>query len=265
MRIITVLMSIFLLWACKEVPKMALANTNDFRLTMPQISASNLLFHQKTNVSIRNSLDGATIKYTIDGSPVTKESVSYAKPIVLNESATIAAQTFHPDYQESSITMLQVRKVKEDIGSADISLVPKPHEKYKASGAKSLTDLKKGTLQFTDGQWLGFQTKSVVINLNFSEARKVSKVILSSLLNHGSWIFLPEEIEIISENKQVGKLQLNTPTESEVSAMHYIEILIAPKNYHDLEIKISPLNKIPNWHPGQGTGAWFFIDEILIE
>lgn len=265
MRIKLSLLSIVLVFACTEKKAPEFASTTLFALSAPQIHTSKILFQDTTEIRVDFSFQDAIIKYTLDGTEVTEQSPNYSKPFILSESAMLKAKSYHPDYQESPTNSIQVTRIKENINAAKIAITPEPDAKYQGQGAKSLIDLKKGTLQFSNDAWLGFQEPRVTAHLNFSKAKKVSKIVLSSLANHNSWIFLPNEITILSDEKMVGQLTLEVPAESRAAALHYIEIPIDPNNYTNLKIVVSPLKNIPEWHPGKDTPAWFFMDEILIE
>lgn len=265
MKIVFSLLSILVLIGCKQQVKPKFASTRLFHLNTPQINASKTLFQNTTEITMQFSMPGATIKYSVDGTEVTKQSLNYNKPIFLKKSTIIKAKSYHPDYQESPTNKIQITRIKENISDSKISISPKPNTKYKGKGAKILIDLKKGTLQFSSAAWLGFQEPKVTTDITFSEPKKVSKIRLSTLLNHGSWIFLPSAVTVISNNKIVGELDLKKPSKNELPALHYIEIPVDSKKYTDLKIIVTPLHSIPNWHMGKNTPAWFFMDEILIE
>lgn len=265
MRIKLSLLSIVLVFACTEKKAPEFASTTLFALSVPQIHASKILFQDSTEIRVDFSFQDAIIKYTLDGTEVTEQSPNYSKPIVLSESTTLKVKSYHRDYQESLTNSIQVRRIKESINSAKISVAPNPHKKYQGHGAESLIDLNKGTLQFSSNAWLGFQEPRVTASLNFSQAKKVSKIVVSSLANYNSWIFLPSKITVLSNEKTVGEFVLKTPSEYEPASLRYIEIPLEPNTYSSLKIVVSTLKNIPKWHPGKDTPAWFFMDEILIE
>jgi hypothetical protein len=38
-----------------------------------------------------------------------------------------------------------------------------------------------------------------------------------------------------------------------------------PSNTFDqIRIKLSPIAKLPAWHPGKGAKGWVFVDEVLL-
>jgi len=136
-------------------------------------------------------------------------------------------------------------------------LTPEAHENYPATGAASLIDLQKGTLNFRAGRfWSGLQAEEVVVRLNFE------RTLLS---DHNSWIFLPKQIEVWNEDELVGAIDLNKPESAEKSALKSIAVNVTPKEYKGLKIKILNHKNIPNWHAGKGTPPWLFMDEIFVE
>ena len=206
------------------------------------------------------------IKYTLDETEVLETSNTYNKPIWLNETTVVKANNFHPEFQSSTDAKLKVVKTNIKLKGSKIEISHVPNERYKGNGASTLSDHIKGTTAFANGNaWLGFQTDSVSIDINFSEEQTISKVTLSTLANHGAWIFLPKQIAIFSGTQEVGNMDIKKPKETDTARLEFIEIPIKENTYDNLRIVVSSVNKIPEWHQGKGTVAWFFTDEILVE
>jgi hypothetical protein len=102
--------------------------------------------------------------------------------------------------------------------------------------------------------------------LEFEQETTISKLIISSLNDHGSWIFLPKGIQVFTNDKQeLGMAVIPIPTEMEPKTIALLDVPIVPGTYKNIEIYIDLLETIPQWHQGTGTPPFFFIDEILVE
>ncbi len=84
------------------------------------------------------------------------------------------------------------------------------------------------------------------------------------MTNQGAWIFLPEKIEVETENGIfVG--QVESPGQEVAGKLSYEVVRCNQVITKHLRIRIVPLSTIPEWHPGAGYSPWFFMDEIIIK
>ncbi len=265
MKCISFLLILFVLVSCKT-DRVSYEETGNFQLAAPIIQVDSVLFKQAATVTMGFGFPNSEIKYTLDGSEVDEESPVYEGPITVNNSATIKAKAFHPDFKGSEQTLVQVAKITHSISDATIILKPEPHDNYRGQGAKGLIDMQKGTAQFRGGnQWLGFQTGETIIDIHLAKALELSNLKVSCLQNQGGWIFLPKEIVVRSGSKEVGNVFLETAGEKQENQLKVIPIPIEKGNYTQLTITVYSLDEIPQWHQGKGTTPWLFLDEILVE
>lgn len=261
-----VLLALSFLWGCASKAEKAYLAAQNVRMTAPILECTNPFFTDSVRVTTKFDLPDAEIRYNLDQTHITEASPTFHKPLYLKESTTIQAKVFHPEYQSSPTTALRVLRTNSMLLGSTITITPKPSEPYQANGAQTLTDHRKGSTAFANGNaWLGFQSDTVAFKIDFKRDTPVSKVILSTLLNHGAWIFLPKHIRVLSGNRELGAIQLAAPAAPEQTQFEFIEIPLEKVRTNRLEIMVTPLDSIPQWHQGKGTPAWFFIDEILVE
>lgn len=269
MKYLHIIILVFgLLLSCnsKEKKKTSYLSSQDIVMAAPILEYDNLFFTDSVEVTMKFSLPNSSIKYTLDGSDVTSDSKTYEKPIFLNKTTQIEAQNFHQEFQWSTSAILKVVKTNTKLMGSKIEISPSPNERYQGNGVISLSDHIKGTTAFANGNaWLGFQADSVLMKVNFPEVKSLSKVMVSTIANHGAWIFLPKIITVFSGNSKVGSTEVLYPSEQDKTRLEFIEIPIEAKEYENLKIMVTSLNEIPEWHQGKGTLPWLFIDEILIE
>ena len=266
-KIFVVLCFCFIFSACTEREKIAYTAAEVFELASPKLQADSLLFNNTAKVTAVFNLEGAEVRYTTDGTEVTSDALLYQNPITVNEPTEFVFRAFHSAYHMSEEARIRVLKVKKDISTAKVTVMPAPDSNYMGPGAMGLVNLQKGTLQFKTGNhWLGFQGEKIRIVLDFEKETSISKLIISSLNDQGSWIFLPKTIRIFADSKEeIGMLSVPLPTDAAPKNIALLDVSVVAGSYKRIEIQIDLLEAIPQWHQGKGTAPFFFIDEILVE
>lgn len=253
--------------SCKENEVIVYADTQLFELAPPKVIVDSLLFNSRAEIRSTFTMDGAEIRYTKDGGEVTRKSQLYQNPISITEPSQFTFRSFHPDYLPSKSVSTRLLKVNKDVSTAKVTLMPQPDSNYKGSGANGIVDLKKGTSQFRDGDaWMGFQGKQIKILLEFETETPISKLTISSLNDHGSWIFLPKSIRVLDTKKdKIGQVSVIVPTEAEPKDISLLDVPVIKGEYKSIEVQFDLMEEIPQWHQGKGTAPFFFIDEILVQ
>lgn len=241
--------------------------TQTFQLATPQLLIDSIIFQKTALAELELRQKGTQIRYTLDGSAVSKESLLYTVPIQLKQSGILKARAFHEDFKPSETIEQPFFKITPFSKNTKISVLPAPHPKYSNGGISILTDLKTGSENFQTGHWLGFKSKEITIDMQFEQPKTISKVYLRLLNNHRSWIFMPNSIKIYFDNQQIGKMDYAIPTKNLPTTIQNISIPIniSQKPLKDLRIKIINLSSIPDFHNGKGYTPWLFIDEIWVE
>jgi hypothetical protein len=77
----------------------------------PQIEAADSFTGSKTKVVISCATDGATIRYTLNGSAPDSNSEVYAGPFYVTDSCTVKAYAMKYDYRDSAVATQEIVKV----------------------------------------------------------------------------------------------------------------------------------------------------------
>ena len=80
-------------------------------VAMPQIESTNSFTGSKTKVVISCATEGATIRYTLDGSTPDSNSDVYAGPFCVTDSCTVKAYAVKYDYRDSTVATQEIVKV----------------------------------------------------------------------------------------------------------------------------------------------------------
>ena len=88
----------------------------------PKISAESDIFQNELRITLSSNLEGAEIRYTLDGSAPIKQSPVYQDAILLNDTTTVKAQVFREGQPASGVEEKSYRKI-----------LPRPAEKLGGS------------------------------------------------------------------------------------------------------------------------------------
>ena len=143
-----------------------------------------------------------------------------------------------------------------------------PSEKYDP-GTMALTDGVFGSLNYRDGNWIGWEEKDFEWVLDLGMITEIHKIKVDFLTNMAACIFPPKLVEIFVsiDGSEFENVYSNEPGESdELSAISKNEFLVTFKGLPCKFIKIKAVNHglCPEWHESAGEMAWLFVDEILI-
>jgi uncharacterized membrane protein/mono/diheme cytochrome c family protein len=237
-----------------------------YPLNPPKIKFESTLFEGKTEVSLSHPIRSTEIRYTLDGSlPDSTSSPVYKDPIVLSASTPIRARAFASGWIGSADTKELL--IKKGITPTAFNLVSLPNPKYAAKGAASLFDGIKAKANHTTGDWLGFSENPLDLTLTLGSVQpKLLEV--SFLLHEGAYIFPPQSLEVWIGNKGVWK-KVNNPAQSSSTKIEeprfgLVSIPLPAGPMDQIRLKAQPIAKLPVWHPGAGSKAWIFVDEILV-
>ena len=169
------------------------------KLNPPVIENEEQVITQPAPLLLKHYVKGVTIRYTTDGSdPDSIHSPIYQENVMLNKKQTIKAKAFKPGWISSDI--VEEIFYKAGIVPDSVALVNAPDSAYRGDGAATLHDGKKGSINFRDGMWLGYRVKPLEALFYFDKEVSVSSVTVSSIVDIGSYLMPPQEIEVWGGN-----------------------------------------------------------------
>ena len=255
--------SVLLFVACNSDSQDYL-QSDQVKLSPPQVRVENVFFEKASSIKILPSEEGTKIYYTTDGTIPNPNSPIYNHPIQVNQSGTYNFMASQDDFMNSDVIEMQLFAMRK-INIENVEII-KPSEKY--PGIKdNLFDQKKGDFNFRSTAWKGFEGEAI-INIDFQKEEEIKGFVVSSLIDHKSWIFAPEEITVIyvyADGKEVNHSEKfpETNTNDGKAKMEFSKILNEQSKLIKISIYIKGPEVIPSWHPGAGKKAWLFLDEIV--
>ncbi len=214
------------------------------------------------NLVLDFRMEGATIRYTLDGNVPTFKSKRYKRPLNINKPCIIKAKAFHQDFDPSeTITATFVASGKKILSY----IVSDSNPKYAADGSKTLFDGQFGDRSYVKN-YLGYDKGPVEITIQPDPDQFISSILISYLTNQGAWIFGPSKISVFDENNKLLIQKIFDDSTQKKASNHAITTFKVPKTkYNQLKFVIEPVSSIPDWHDGRGLPAWFFVDEVWVE
>jgi len=150
-----------------------------------------------------------------------------------------------------------------------VTYINAPHKKYRGVGDITLVNSLRGSRNFNDGNWQGFEGENLELIIDLMDAQQVDRVSVGCLHETGSWVFLPKGITILASDDgqtytEVGSTSNNVPLQSEALVMDF-SVDLHKVNTRYLKVVVLNQQKVPAWHSAAGNSSWLFVDEIIVE
>jgi hexosaminidase len=231
------------------------------------VTASSLVnAKSQVAVKLKTADNGTVIRYTIDGTEPTANSLVYQPTgVIVTKDATVRASTFTANGQKLGKDMSKYYYINKSTGRK-YTLASQP-TKYLGGETYGLTNGVKGEAGKLD-TWVGFEGKNLDVMIDLGKVLNLQTVSFAFLRSRGSWIMLPREVEVfVSEDGKkftsAKKMQLGN-LEGEEKVVQQLNIGIEGKKGRYVRIVAQNYGKLPDNHPGKGNPSWLFIDEIGI-
>lgn len=223
---------------------------------------------KEIGITMKTWLNPIEIRYTDDGYEPNRHSELYKVPFSLKKSARLRSCAF---MDETASTFIDSLDIDYHLALGKKPVLSYPYSpKYKAAGQFALTDGIRGSGNFRDGNWQGFLSQDLDAVIDLEKARKIGKVSAGFLQSINDWIFFPVSVEVsVSSNgRDFESRGILVPDPS------LLDKPILKKDFsfdlngtkaRYIRVTAVSLKAIPSGHPGQGSKAWMFADEIVVE
>ncbi|MCX6223416.1 MAG: alpha-L-fucosidase [Bacteroidia bacterium] len=217
------------------------------------------------SISVRLSSDADTdqIYYSSDGSIPDVNSLKYRIPLTIKQSTLIKAVAIDGRGVKSFIRTGNFVKANFSIRFSN-----PPSTKYPPKNQIILLDGRTGDPDFANGEWLGWEGKDMIADIDLGEMKEFKRISADFLNSTGSWIFLPTEVifEYSSDGRNfetAGRIVNDKAWDKFTDIRKEFGISKAFKTRYIRVKAVSP--KIcPPSHGGAGNPCWIFADEITL-
>ncbi len=231
----------------------------------PVILPQTRIFNPKQEISLSGD-DNSLFYYTTDGSKPNEDSNLYEHPFVITENSHIRVIAISRDHVISIETQAKFSK----------SLHPAPvyisahSPRYPASGAFALVDGLRGTMNYHDGLWQGFEENDMTVIIDLLKNRKVREVGVSCLQSTDFWVFYPSYVTVeISDDGKNFKILKTIKNEKTADGFDRSRRIFSANleniKGRYLRLRAKNIGICPKWHKGAGGKAWLFVDEVIVK
>jgi len=234
---------------------------------VPAILQGKKNFTDTTTVSLTVPVKDEKIFFTLDGSEPTKMSPVFQKPFLLDKTTTLKAFACLDGSPESFRITSQFRKIPKN---RKITLKTKYSPQYSAGGDMALIDFEKGSDDFRTGSWQGYEGVDIDATIDLGENQSIHSITTGFLQDEKSWIFFPVEVSFFLSDdgktfRNAGTLINEVPDNLEGSIIKDFTLNLTGTHARYIIMLARNRGICPPWHPGAGSKAWIFADEIEIE
>ena len=224
----------------------------------------------KRSITLKTPFNDQQIYYTTDGSEPSFRSTRYTAPFQIERSSLVRARVFI-DRQAYPVAekFLLIHKAIGCLYKLN-SRYSQYNPAYSAGGETGLLDGIRGSENFADGRWQGYQGQDLDIVIDLRKPTAVKKISVGFLQRSFSWVLMPERLQVWTSNDStnfvLAKEILNTvdPKDDEV-VVQDLSLSFTNLSTRYLRIVAKNPGRLPSWHQSAGRDSYIFADEIIVE
>jgi predicted alpha-1,2-mannosidase len=238
----------------------------DSFVAVPLIDADKRTFRDPIKFGIRSLTRDTRIFFTLDGSEPTDRSRLFDSVVGIVATTNVKAIAINDQGDKSKTVDATFYRMPNDW---TVSIDSKYNRQYTGGGDEGLIDGIRGTTNFASGEWQGYQGQDLVATIDLKQETEIKSVGGGFLQNAKSWIWMPThiEFEVSDDNvtfRKVADIKTDISTNDMEPKVRDYRQAISPVKARYVRIRAFKLGKIPSWHPGAGSDAFIFVDEIFI-
>ena len=224
----------------------------------------------KTVFELSTLFNDKDIYYTINAEQPTWRSDKYSKPVEINGPAFVRACVFEKTEKYGTIekyflnykSIVKIHKMN--------STYSRYNPAYSGGGDNALIDGFKGSDNFADGRWQGFQGQDLNVTLDFGSKIQINKFCISCLQDSYSWILMPSKVQLFGSDDDNNYLlikEIPNTTDPMKDGVIISDFKTSLKNASFRYIKIICVypGNLPEKHHAAGNPSFIFADEIIVE
>ena len=244
--------------------------TDDWESITEKVTISSQLdiSNNKFIVELKSLKKTSQIRYTTDGTVPNLKSKLYSKPFTIDGAITIAARIFVDGI--GSVAIAKSELLHHKATGRNIKYVDGYSTKYAGSGDFCLVNSLRGSDNFTDGFWQGFEGSNLDVIIDLGKKQSITRVAIGTLQANRSWIFFPKSVTVLLSDdgekfNKVAEIKNDVSVKLEGNIQKTFEAKIEKESGRYIKIIAENIGVCPDWHPGTGGKAWIFADEIIVE
>ncbi|MBB1284369.1 chitobiase/beta-hexosaminidase C-terminal domain-containing protein [Flavisolibacter sp. BT320] len=239
------------------------------KLNPPIVANEEQIVQEPVPLKLKHFVRDVSLRYTVDGTePDSLSSPVYNENLVIDKNLVLKAKAFKKGWISSDVVERRFYKRGRKPDTVIVAKAPDPA--YRGDGGKTLVDNQKGDQNFRSGLWLGYKDSPLTALFQFKQPLSLSSVTVSSLVDIGSYIMPPAEVEVWGgpdalHLRLLKRMLPAQPKEQRSSSLEDYPVTFTPVSVSVIKIIVKPVAKLPSWHQGRGEKAWIFLDEVFFQ
>jgi hypothetical protein len=128
----------------------------------------------------------------------------------------------------------------------------------------------KGSLNFRDGFWQGYEGVDLDATIDLGESMTITKLTIRLLQENDSWIFLPSQVvySVSGDGKSfadIGAIDNDESAKKDGTFIKPYALTCSNTKARYIRFLAKNMGVCPLWHKAAGGKAWIFADEIMVE
>ena len=226
----------------------------------PIITAADKLFTDSTTITIV----GDSIRYGV-GPDSLHLPYQYTGPFTIHTSTQIHARCYRGQ-DSSGVTTASMYRIP---ARWSVILHSTPNPQYLAEGPVSMIDGIRGSVVWRRGDWHGIQGQDMDVEIIMDTASTIRQVAAGFLQDVRPWIVYPSSISVQASADgttwtDVGTATHSVPVSDMTPQTMNLTVDFAPVLARHIRVRARTFGPLPAWHPGAGSPAFIFCDEIAV-
>jgi hexosaminidase len=207
------------------------------------------------------------ISYTLNGNDPVPTSPVYTEPIDIKGNGYLKAGLFIDGKLKEKFTERNIM-VHKAVGKKVTYLKPYSY-RYTGGGDGALNDGLRGTVNWREGNWQGFQGNDLEVVIDMEKVAPVRSVFITFLHQPESWIFMPDSVtfSLSSDGKRfhsINEYRNDVSLKQKGPAIKPYSHIFPDTPARYIKVRAKNVGICPSWHEGKGEHCWLFADEIVV-
>ena len=237
-------------------------------LPMPIISKDRERFNAPMTITLASPMQGAELRYTLDGSDPTESSPLYKNPFKISSSTIVSVRAYKKGFAPSFVARSHYSF--DYVKTATFE--HKPNTPYNYQFQTALYDGETGDVNNLSSGWIGFSASDLAVTLELAKEIELESVELRFAHNPDAWAFAPTAVNIYVSSDGVtfsdpiaAKITYDPQSvDMNTTQLANIKVLVDKPEVKYVKVVAKNMGRIPSWHKNKGLRPWLMTDEIKL-